>query len=175
MVLELNARPGLSIQICNRAGMKARINKVEDVEVKNTDHAIMLSKYLFGEGFFVKVEAKEKSNVVEPLEMIKIKTGKGKKMMREIRAKVDTGAYRSSIDKGLAEELGLLRPEKILYFRHYRSSLGKNKDRPVVGLTFWLKGKRVVTAVNVADRNKLRTKFLLGRKDLGGFLVSAKK
>jgi hypothetical protein len=32
-----------------------------------------------------------------------------------------------------------------------------------------------VTAVNVADRNKLRTKFLLGRKDLGGFLVSSKK
>jgi hypothetical protein len=45
----------------------------------------------------------------------------------------------------------------------------------VIGLTFWLNNKKVVTAVNVADRHKLRTKFLLGRKDLGGFLISAKK
>ena len=48
-------------------------------------------------------------------------------------------------------------------------------DRPVIGITFWLNGRKVMTAVNVADRDKLRTKFLLGRKDLGGFLVSAKK
>lgn len=33
----------------------------------------------------------------------------------------------------------------------------------------------MVTAVNVANRSKLRTKFLLGRKDLDGFLISAKK
>jgi hypothetical protein len=53
--------------------------------------------------------------------------------------------------------------------------LGKQKDRPVIGVTFWLNGKKIMTTVNVADRNKLRTKFLLGRKDLDGFLVSAKK
>jgi hypothetical protein len=41
-------------------------------------------------------------------------------------------------------------------------------------VTFWLNGKKVVTAVNVANREKLRTKFLLGRKDLEGFLISAK-
>jgi hypothetical protein len=62
-----------------------------------------------------------------------------------------------------------------LYYRHYRSALGKKKDRPVIGITFWLKGKKIATAVNVADRHKLRTKFLLGRKDLDGFLISAKK
>jgi hypothetical protein len=88
---------------------------------------------------------------------------------------VDTGAFRSSIDRDLAERLGLLAKERILYYRNYRSSLGKHLDRPVIGITFWLNGKKVVTAVNVADRGKLRTKFLLGRKDLGNFLVSAKK
>jgi hypothetical protein len=44
-----------------------------------------------------------------------------------------------------------------------------------VGITFWLQGKKVITAVNVADRSKLRTKFLLGRKDLEGFLISARR
>jgi alpha-L-glutamate ligase-like protein len=175
MVLEVNARPGLSIQICNKAGLKARMNRVEDIEVRSVNHAITLSKYLFGESFFEKVEEKEKIKTVGPLEVITIKTGKGKKNRKEVRAKVDTGAYRSSIDRSFAQDLGLLRDEKILYYRHYKSSLGRHNDRPVIGISFWLKGKKVVTAVNVADRHKLRTKFLLGRKDLEGFLITAKK
>lgn len=189
MVLEVNARPGLSIQICNKAGLKARMEKVEDMEVRSVDHAVSLAKYLFGEGFFEKVEMKERIKTVAPLEIIKVKVPKGfkpelqksvvirqgKHRVVEVRAKIDTGAFRSSIDRVLAEKLGLLTKERVLYFRHYRSSLGKQNDRPVIGVTFWLKGKKVVTAVNVADRNKLRTKFLLGRKDLEGFLVSAKR
>jgi alpha-L-glutamate ligase-like protein len=174
MVLEVNARPGLSIQICNRAGLKVRMDRVEEIGVRSTDHAITLTKYLFGESFFEKVEEKEKIKTVGPLEIIKVKLGKGKKNVKEVRAKIDTGAFRSSIDSNLAKDLGLLNEEKVLYYRHYRSSLGKHHDRPVIGLTFWLNGKKIITAVNVADRHKLRTKFLLGRKDLEGFLITAK-
>jgi alpha-L-glutamate ligase-like protein len=173
-VLEVNARPGLSIQVCNRAGLKNRMDKVEEIDVRSVNHAITLSKYLFGEKFFEKVEEKEKMRTVGPLETIRVKLGKGKKNYKEVKAKIDTGAFRSSIDRKLAEELGLLREEKILYYRHYRSALGKNIDRPVIGLTFWLKDRKIITAVNVADRKKLRTKFLLGRKDLEGFLIKAK-
>ena len=188
-VLEVNARPGLSIQICNKAGLKRRMEKVEDIEVRSVEHAIELARYLFGESFFEKVQQKEKTKTVQPIEVIKVKVPKGfkpdlqksavikqgKHRVVEVRAKIDTGAFRSSIDRTLAEKLGLLNDVKVLYYRHYRSSLGKHKDRPVIGVTFWLNGKKVVTAVNVADRNKLRTKFLLGRKDLEGFLVSAKR
>lgn len=187
-VLEVNARPGLSIQICNKAGLKMRMAKVEDIEVRSVEHAVFLAKYLFGESFFEKVEQKEKIRTVQPLEIIKVKIPKGfkpdlqkspvlklgKHRVVEVRAKIDTGAFRSSIDRALAEKLGLLEEVRILYYRHYRSSLGKHRDRPVIGVTFWLDGKKVITAVNVADRDKLRTKFLLGRKDLEGFLVSAK-
>ncbi|MDD4135972.1 MAG: sugar-transfer associated ATP-grasp domain-containing protein [Candidatus Shapirobacteria bacterium] len=189
MVLEVNARPGLSIQICNKAGLKLRMEKVDGISVRSVDHAITLVKYLFGESFFEKVEEKEKRKTVEPIEIIKVKIPKGfkpvlqkssiikqgKNRVVNVRAKVDTGAFRSSIDRDLAQRLGLLAKERILYYRNYRSSLGKHLDRPVIGITFWLNGKKVVTAVNVADRGKLRTKFLLGRKDLGNFLVSAKK
>lgn len=188
-VLEVNARPGLSIQLCNKAGLKRRIEKIDDINVRSDEHAISLAKYLFGEKFADKVAEKEKEKRIQPLEIIKVRIPKGfkpdlqkspvlkqgKNRVVEVRAKVDTGAFRSSMDRNLAEKLGLLSSEKILYFRHYKSSLGKHKDRPVVGVTFWLQGKKVMTAVNVADRAKLRTKFLLGRKDLEGFLISAKK
>jgi alpha-L-glutamate ligase-like protein len=189
MVLEVNARPGLSIQICNKAGLKSRLVRVEDIEIRSIDHAIMLAKYLFGENFFEKVEKKEKGNTIEPIETIEVKIPKGfkpelqkssvvrtgKHRMVEVRAKIDTGAYRSSIDRELAQKLGLLVPERVLYYRHYRSALGKERERPVIGVTFWLKRRRVTTAVNVANRSRLRTKFLLGRKDLGGFLILAKR
>ena len=189
MVLEVNARPGLSIQVCNKAGLKLRMEKVDEITVRSVEHAITLSKYLFGESFIDKVEHKEKQQTVAPIKIIQVKIPKGfkpllqkspilkqgKHRVVDVRAKVDTGAFRSSIDKTLAEKLGVLTKERILYYRNYRSSLGKHKDRPVVGITFWLNGKKVVTAVNVTDRSKLRTKFLLGRKDLGGFLVNAKK
>jgi len=188
-VLEVNARPGLSIQICNKAGLRARMEKVEGIEARSVNHSVTLAKYLFGEGFFEKVEEKEKVKLIQPIEIILIKLPKGvkpdlqksvpiklgKHKVVEVRAKVDTGAFRSSIDKTLAEKLGLLAEERVLYYRHYRSSLGRHLDRPVIGVNFWLKGKKVITAVNVADRHKLRTKFLLGRKDLEGFLISARK
>ncbi len=173
MVLEVNARPGLSIQICNKAGLKNRMEKVEDLEVRSVNHGITLAKYLFGESFFEKVEEKEKDKVkvLKPLETVKVKLGKGKKNVTEVLAKIDTGAFRSSIDRSLALKHGLLDEDKVLYYRHYRNSMGSGVRRPVIELTFWLQGKRITSAINVADRKKLRAKFLIGRRDLQDFVV----
>lgn len=189
MILEVNARPGLSIQICNKAGLKERIEKIDGITVRSVDHAITLSKYLFGESFFEKVEEKEKRKIVGSLENVKIKIPKGvktemdkkeiikkgKHRTYEIEARIDTGAHRSSIDEQLAKDLGFLSADKILYYRHYRSSLGQHQNRPVIGVTYWLKGKKIMTAMNVADRSKVSTKFLIGRMDLDGFLININK
>ncbi len=186
-VLEVNARPGLSIQLCNKAGLRARLEKVDEIEVRSVDHAITLAKYLFGEKFFEKVDEKERNRLIEPVEKIRVKIPKGfepkfdksriikngKHRMIEVKAKVDTGALRSSIDYNLAKELGLLTEERVLYYRHYRSALGRAHERPVVWLTFWLKGKKISTAVNVANREGLSSQFLIGRRDLGGFLIKS--
>lgn len=186
-VLEVNARPGLSIQLCNKAGLKSRLEKVDEIEVRSVEHAITLAKYLFGEKFFEKIEEKEKKKLIASIEVIKVKIPKGikpdgvkilkkgKHRMVEVKAKIDTGALRSSIDESLARELGLLAEERILYYRHYKSALGKGHERPVIGLVFWLNGRKISTTVNVADRSGLKTRFLIGRLDLDGFLVNIKK
>src|SRR5690606_14264517 len=48
MVLELNARPGLGIQVANRAGLRGRLERVKGIDVKSVKHGIRVAKNLFG-------------------------------------------------------------------------------------------------------------------------------
>lgn len=139
------------------------------LSVRGVDHGIKIASNLFGESFVDRVKAEEETKVVEVLERVKIKKAKGK--TREILAKIDTGAMRSSIDKSLAQELGLLDPKNIIFTRHYRNALGGQNARPVVALTFWLKRRKIKTTASVVDRSHLNTAVLVGRQDLAGFLV----
>ncbi len=174
MVLELNARPGLSIQICNRAGLKRRLKRVEGVSVRSIKHGVRIARALFSEEFAGKVDLKEKDKkVIKVIEPVKLASGNSHGKV-ELLAKADTGAFRSSIDEQLAEELGLLKEENVLYHRRYRSSLGEGDRRPVIPIEFWVKGKKISSEVNVTDRSHLKTKFLIGRQDLKGFLVEVK-
>jgi len=169
MVLELNARPGLSIQVCNRAGLRRRLERVAGLKVRSAIHGIKIAQSLFGESFVDRVIAKDGIKIVEVLESIRIKTGDKKRF--ETIAKIDTGALRTSIDRGLARDLGLLKPGNTLYRRHYRSALAHQHERKVIGLTFWLRGRKIKTAVNVANRSHLNASVLIGRRDLQGFLI----
>jgi len=171
MVLELNARPGLSIQICNRAGLKRRLERVAGLNVRNIAHGIKISQSLFGSSFVDRVAKDGELRMVSSFEPVKVKTGLKKPSKVELSAKLDTGAFRSSIDKATAKKLGLLNKNNILYYRHYRSSMGRGHRRPVIGLTFWLKGQKIVTAVNVTNRQALNKKFLIGRRDLKNFII----
>ena len=169
MVLELNANPGMAIQIANQAGLRRRLERVRDLQVRDADHGVRIAQNLFTSGFTGKVKSTDEKIVVENIEEIKVRLSKKKR--EPVLAKIDTGAYRSSIDKKLARELGLLKKENILWTRGFYSGLGR-EERPVIGLIFFLKGKKVKTAVNVSDRSQMKTKFLIGRKDLQGFLIS---
>lgn len=171
VVVELNARPGLAIQICNRAGLRRRLERIAGLKVRSAAHGIRIAQSLFGESFVDRVRSNIEIEVLSMLEPIRLKTFvKGVKRL-DLTAKIDTGAFRSSVDEELAKEIGLLKKDNILYYRHYRSALGRKHRRPVVGATFWIKGRKIITAVNVTNREKLRTKFLVGRKDLSGFMV----
>jgi len=168
-ILELNARPGLSIQLCNKAGLKKRLRRVDDLSVRNAEHGIKVATNLFGESFVDRVKSDEGTKMVEVLEKVKVR-GKDKKR-HEFWAKIDTGALRTSIDQKVARDLGLLEPGNVLFERHYRNAMGRQKGRPVIAVTLWLKGRRIRSIANVADRKDLNTALLIGRQDLGGFLV----
>lgn len=167
MVLELNSMPGLQIQLANLSGLKKRLERVEDLQVRDVEHGVNIGKALFSSAFTARVVQKDRQDIVGALEDIKIK-GKGERV--KILAKIDTGAWRTSIDKELARSLDLLRPDNVIKTKKVRSSLGK-EERPIITLTYWLKGIKITTIAGVADRKSLKRKVIIGRRDLGRFLV----
>lgn len=168
MVLELNAQPGLQIQLANMAGLKKRLERVEDLEVRDAEHGVKIAKALFASRFADRVAAEGGIKTVGVWENIKLLSSKGEKI--EVKAKIDTGAWKTSIDQELASQLGILKTSNVLWTKIYKSSLGQEK-RKVVNLTFFLAGRKIRTIANVANRKVLRTPLIIGRRDLEGFLV----
>ncbi len=167
LILEINSKPGLSIQLANKTGLRRRLLRVMDLDVRSVDHGIQIAKSLFASSLIDKVQQRHIVHAFEDVTLV----GRGGKKVR-LKAKIDTGAWRSSIDKQLAEELGLLRPDNVVGREVYRSALGR-EERIWVKIKFFLAGKRIETIANVADRRNLNFRFLVGRSDLAknNFLV----
>ena len=102
--LELNARPGLSIQIANLAGLQGRLSRVEGLKIKTALRGVTVGKNLFGGDVEEGVEGMSGKKVVGSVEKVKL-IGKDDTEV-EVEAKIDTGAFSTSIDKDLARELG---------------------------------------------------------------------
>ena len=89
---------------------------------------------------------------------------------KKIVARIDTGARSSSIDAKLASELGL----EEIGRKKVRNAISR-EDRPLVEISFYLAGKRIDTKASVAKRSHMNYPMLIGREDLGGFLVEPSK
>ncbi len=171
MVVELNDQPGLSIQLANMAGLRKRLERVEGLEVDAIERGVNIARTLFASKFANRVRRTlEGQVVVRNLETVLVLDGEKKKKKHEVLAKIDTGAYSTSIDRSLAEELKLIRPENVISERKFKSALGQ-ESRMVIRLVFWLGGRKVVSRAGISDRSNLRRKVLIGRRDLKGFLI----
>lgn len=165
-ILELNAQPGLKIQLANRAGLKRRLERVEGLEVDTPEKGIKIAKALFGDRNLAHLTRGLKT--VGVFEEVDVLDYLGERQV--VKAKIDTGAFRTSIDEKLANDLGLLRPENILMRKSYESALGSHL-RDVIGISFYLSGRKIETTASVVDRSNLRRPMIIGRRDLTGFSV----
>ncbi len=102
--LELNARPGLSIQIANMDGLLGRLNRVGGLKVKSVKHGVKLARNLFGGEIEEELEEISGKKIIGTVEKVKLIGKNGKEI--EVEAKIDTGAWSTSIDTELARELG---------------------------------------------------------------------
>ena len=164
LVLEINARPGLSIQLANRDTLRDRLRRLEELHVDDPERAVDLALSLFTSP---QLPSRQR-RMIGVREAVLILDADGSPHSHS--ARIDTGAYRSSIDRDLAESYGLLRNMAAEQTAKTKSALGK-EERPVIPVTFVLAGQRITTEVTLAARGHLKHELLVGRRDLGQFLI----
>ena len=166
MVVELNAAPGLSIQAANRAGMRRRLERVEDLNVLSPEHGVKIAKALFASDFADRIKVKTETPVIRLKEEVLIYGDQKKKST--LQAFVNTGRFRSAIARSVAEDLGLLDLEDLLWFQKEQ----EEGNLPVVEVKLKLKDQLLETTMLVSKKlNHRQAKLELGRKDLTNFII----
>lgn len=91
---------------------------------------------------------------------------------KTFKARIDTGATRSSISKNIVENLGL---GPVIAQVHVRNAHGKS-SRDVIIVTVVIAGRTMKMKFNVSDREHMQYPILIGRNILKrGFLVDCSK
>lgn len=166
MVVEINAAPGLSIQLANRAGLRRRLERVEDLNIQNPKHGVKVAQALFASDFASKIKNKADFPVVSLREDILLYGDN--KIKIETSAFLNTGRHNSAIAKQLAQELGLIDVDDLLWFQAEHEE-GKV---PVVEVKFKIKDQIIKTTMIVSNKlNGKQNKVEIGRRDLKNFII----
>jgi alpha-L-glutamate ligase-like protein len=171
LVIEINARPGLSIQSVCQASLWERLKRVTNITPRpDIKRGIEIGKNLFTENFSQKVSKNKDSNIIgiyEPVTIFNPENGKE----QQVEAKIDTGAYRTSINQELAAKLHVsTTPRKI----HVRSATG-TAERETADVVLSIKNRKIPSLISVTNRGHLRSEVIIGRKDLHGFLIDPRQ
>lgn len=199
--LELNARPGLSIQIANLDGLKGRLERVSGLVVKTVEKGVRMGMDLFGGEIEEELEEISGKKIIGTVEKVKL-IGKGGKEI-EVEAKIDTGADSTSIDTELARELGfgetvdgyqkaqktweelsaLDRETRWKMFEDIPDIISTVRVKSSHGITYRVRLEVQITLnsivipakVTLIDRSELEYPVIIGKKNLRKFLVDTSK
>lgn len=170
MVAEVNGFPGLSIQLANRAGLRRRLQRIEGMEAKNVNQAVKIGQSLFAENYPAQGDSDLDLIILDPKEPVTIYGDR--KREKQITALINTGRYRSAISADVAQELGLVDPEDLLW----KQSTDEEGKVPVVEVKYKIRERTITTTMAVSKRlSKKRNSLEIGRKDLNGFLVAGER
>ncbi|MCE9643211.1 MAG: RimK/LysX family protein [Candidatus Andersenbacteria bacterium] len=170
LVLEVNARPGLDIQFANLSPLKSRLRRVEGLKMKSIEKKIQLAKNLFGAELDQEIEDIYGHTVLGIEEEVIIFDHEGRQY--PVLAKIDTGAYRTTIDENLAIRLGINSP--VIIHKGVRGALGR-QTRPVISLEMSLRNRNIKTHASLIDRSHMKYDMIIGRRDMKGFYVNPSK
>lgn len=158
ILLEINARAGLSVQIANLAPLRKRLERIKGLKIRTVAKGIRIAKEMFGKATEkVTNEMIEKKivGIEENLEVIM------KDRTQKVSAFLDTGTERSIVDETFAQENGLL-----------ESTSSYDDEKSTVKLKLTLAGKRIQSIFDIEKIHDENYKIILGQRDLAdNFLI----
>lgn len=154
MLLEINARAGLGVQIANLAPLRRRLERIQGVKVTTPEKGVRIAQELFGHK--VQKEEKELREVIGGEEEVKI-IAPGE--MRHIWASINPLVESSILDEKLAREL----------------DLGEKTETGQLKIKFSLANKRIQTMAYTANFSGKDYDMVIGKRDLAGFLIDPMK
>jgi len=205
VILEVNARPGLGIQLANMSPLRERLRRIRGLTVESPERGISIAKELFSGQIAYEVASITGRQVIGLVEQVTL-FGKDQSK-KKLKAKIDTGADNSSVGEELARELGF--GEALDYFASYEMSTEMSqeeakekakeinsrvrRDQPdIAGLSIVssshgvtlrmrirmkvkLAGYTMDIEPTVVNRGHLTYRMLIGRRNLAHFLVDTTK
>lgn len=205
VVLELNARPGLGIQVANMTPLRERLERLTGLKVTSPERGISIAKELFAGQFEEEVASITGREIIGLIETVSL-YGKDK-INKKVKAKIDTGADNSSIGVELARELGFGDALDLFETTGIPSELSQEEAKELapdlekrllkentdikglsivssshgvsirirVAITAWLSGYKMDIQPTVVDRSHLKYPILIGRRNLSHFLIDTTK
>ncbi|HLC76022.1 MAG TPA: tyrosine/phenylalanine carboxypeptidase domain-containing protein [Candidatus Peribacterales bacterium] len=163
ILLEVNARAGLMVQIANLAPLGKRLDRVAGIKVGSPEKGVRIAQDLFGEKVVKKEEGKkhDEKPVLSTHEVIEILGGKKQLLVTAVlRPDYD----RTVFDPSLIRELSELKAVEQLPDGTHR-------------VKFALGGKKIQTVIHslVIRDDDAEIRASIGRRDLAGFLVDPAK
>lgn len=94
----------------------------------STERGVALAKTIFSSSVSEKI--KPNRTILDAVEVVKVVSSTGKRL--EIKARIDTGAKSSSIDRHLAQNLGIYHSTLITKIKGVRSATADRKENMLV-------------------------------------------
>lgn len=157
VLLEINARAGLNVQIANLAPLAKRLERIEGVKVTTPQKGVRIAKDMFGNMVEKEIEHISGKQIIGLSEEVDLIHKKGN---FKLLAKVDTGKSRSILDSEVASKLGLLDNNK-----------DYDDEKSILKIKFALKNKRIQTVVDIEKIPSEKYQFIVGSRDLNDFLL----
>ncbi len=151
MLLEINARAGISIQLANMQPLRKRLEKTEDLTVKTSEKGIRIAKDLFGYTIEKNIKTLSGKKIIGLYEDVDVIVNKNR---FSTKAFVNTAKKQSLISLDFAYRIGLIKSKK---YDLNSENLVKAKLN--------INGKKLITFLKL-EKIKKKYQIVLGQKDI---------
>lgn len=154
VLLEINARAGLGVQIANLAPLRKRLERIQGIKVSSPEKGVRIAQDMFGNKIEKETKKIGSKEIIGSREKITILDRDGKRI---VWASINPLLEKTLIDRSLVKDLGFLGDEKN------------------VKIKFSLSEQRIQTLAHVEDLSGKPFEVVVGKRDLQGFLIDPSK